>query len=72
MKPGPKPSGIKMQQIVLRIPEEVLKEVELLLFNPLRGKPKKGARSLLVETLLRGWLIEQRKDIVVLKKEDLE
>lgn len=50
-----------MRKLTLALPEDLLLEVEAVLFNPLRGKPKWGARGLLIETLLRGWLEEQRK-----------
>lgn len=35
-------------------------QVELLLLDPLRNKPRYGARGKLVEKLLKGWVEEQR------------
>lgn len=40
----------------VNIPESVANEVELLLSNPLTGKPVYGAKSSLLTTALREWL----------------
>lgn len=42
------------------IPESVLNEVEILLADPLTGRPRHGAFSALVTMLLKQWLTTQR------------
>lgn len=44
---------------VLSIPESVLCKVELLLFDPMKGKVQHGAKSALVTQLLREWVAKQ-------------
>jgi hypothetical protein len=44
----------------LRLPSSLADEVELLLIDPLRGKPAFGARSALVVSLLREWIDKRR------------
>lgn len=44
----------------IRIPEPLAAEVELLLLNPVTGNPLYGARSQLIESLLRDWVDSQR------------
>lgn len=43
-------------EVRVNIPESVLAEVDLRLFDPLRGRIRYGARSKLVTRLLRSWL----------------
>ena len=43
-------------QITAQIPASVLAPVELLLLNPLTGKPVHGSRSILITRLLREYL----------------
>lgn len=45
----------------LHLPLDLAAEVELLLLDPLREKPKYGARNALVERLLREWLASRRR-----------
>ncbi len=41
------------------IPEGLAAKIDLLLLNPMTGKIKYGARSQLIEKILRRWLEEQ-------------
>lgn len=43
----------------LSIPSSLAARIELRLVDPLTGKPKHGARSRLVNELLRAWLSQQ-------------
>ena len=45
----------------ISVPQSLAAELELLLIDPLRGKPKHGARGALIERLLREWVEEQKK-----------
>lgn len=38
------------------LPSDLAAQVELLLKDPMRDKPRYGARSVLIEKLLRAWL----------------
>lgn len=44
----------------LSLPQNVVAEVELVLHDPIRGKPKYGGFSQLVTHLLRQWLKEAK------------
>lgn len=44
------------------LPSDLAAQIELLLLDPMRDKPKHGARGKLVEQLLREWL-EKRKQV---------
>jgi len=44
----------------LRLPSSLANEVELMLIDPLRGKPTFGARSALVVSLLREWIAKTK------------
>lgn len=44
----------------ISIPESIAAPVELLLLDPVSGKPKHGARAKLITQLLSKWL-EERK-----------
>lgn len=46
----------------IMIPGTLAAQVELCLFDPLRGKTGFGTRSRLVCQLLQGWLETQRKE----------
>jgi len=48
----------------ISLPSDLAAQVELLLLDPMRGKPKVGARSKLIEQLLRGWIEERKKEIL--------
>lgn len=43
------------------LPGSLVEEVDLLLFDPVRGKLRYGARSRLAASLLRQWVESQRK-----------
>ena len=49
------------KEVNLSLPTSLVDEVDLLLFNPTRGKLRYGGRSRLVAMLLRQWLDAQRK-----------
>ncbi len=49
------------KEVQLSLPTSLVDEVDLLLFDPVRGKLRYGARSILVARLLRTWLDAQRK-----------
>lgn len=49
------------KEVNLSLPTSLVDEVDLLLFNPTRGKLRYGARSNLIAMLLRQWLDAQRK-----------
>ena len=49
------------KEVNLSLPTSLVDEVDLLLFNPTRGKLRYGARSKLIAGLLRQWLNAQRK-----------
>ena len=53
----------------ISIPADLLNEVDLLLIDPFRGKPKYGARSQLITGLLVSWL-EQQKDTADVRPAD--
>ena len=42
------------------LPQSLAAEVELILLDPLTGRPEFGKRSQLVESLLRNWVEEMR------------
>jgi len=48
----------------ISLPSDLAAQVELLLLDPMRGKPKVGARSKLIEQLRRGWIEERKKEIL--------
>ena len=47
--------------VLISLPVEVAADVDLALFDPVRGKIKYGARSRLIAGLLRKWLTERKK-----------
>ena len=49
------------KEVQLSLPTSLVDEVDLLLFDPVRGKLRYGARSNLIARLLRTWLDAQRK-----------
>ena len=61
MPRGKKPDTIPSIEWKLHIEGILAAKVELLLTDPVRKKPKYGARSALVEQLLRVWVDEQIK-----------
>lgn len=60
MKPGRKPKSVPTVEWKFHIPVDLAAEVELLLKDPLRERVKYGARSDLLERLLRDWIARQR------------
>lgn len=60
--PYPKKTD-RPKQVLVSIPTSLLVEVDLYLHDPFTGKPRYGARSKLIERLLRGWVAEQRKQL---------
>jgi len=61
MPKGRKPYRIPPVEKKLSLPGEVVTQVELLLADPLTGRPRHGAWSRLCTKLLRAWLAEQRR-----------
>lgn len=53
--------SIRKVQWSLMIPCDLAAELELLLHDPLLDHVKLGARSNLVEALLRNWITQQKK-----------
>ena len=49
----------KLIDTIVSIPSDVLAEVDLRLWDPLRSKIRYGSRSALIVGLLREWLKEQ-------------
>ena len=49
----------KFVSVLISLPIEVSADVDLALFDPIRGKIKYGARSRLVSQLLQSWLKKQ-------------
>jgi len=61
-KLGRRPHDIAPHQWKITIPSDLAAEVELLLFDPLTGKPQYGGRAKLLEVLLREWVARRRKE----------
>lgn len=51
----------KPKEIQITLPEALLMELNLLFFDPAKGRPKYGARSKLIENLLREYLGKLKK-----------
>lgn len=51
----------KTVEIKLTLPIEVASDLELLLFDPVRGKMHYGVRSHLITDLLREWIEEKKR-----------
>ncbi len=49
-------------RIVICLPETLKAEVDLLLFDPVRGKRQYGAFSGLVSKLLRDWIKREQEE----------
>lgn len=58
-KRGRKPSIDPPVDYVLSIPRSLAAKVELLLYDPVFGRPKYGGRSGLIQQLLRDWIEAQ-------------
>jgi len=52
------------REIIVQLPEKLAAEVDVLLWNPVRGKVKYGARSDLISELLRRWVSLQTQETV--------
>lgn len=61
MKLGRPPKTTRTVHWTLSLPEPLAAELELLMLDPMLGKPKVGARSALVEGLIREWIATQRR-----------
>lgn len=59
-KRGRPPFAVPKVEWAVMIPQPLAAQVELLLLDPLLDKPKHGARSELLEQLLREWLEKQK------------
>lgn len=55
---------IPSEEQKLHIPIDVLADVRLLLYDPLRQRTRTGAISELVTELLRAWVAKQREGLV--------
>lgn len=53
-------SAVLRAEVKLSLPAPLVAEMDLLLEDPLTQKPKYGARSRLIESLLRNWLATVR------------
>ena len=58
-KRGKKPHADPPVEWKISIPQSIAAPVELILSDPLTGKPKHGARSRLLAELLNNWLAGQ-------------
>ena len=56
MPARPKPRSVRPVKFQTYVPEDVAAKVDLILHDPVRCRVKHGARSRLVEMLLRRWL----------------
>jgi metal-responsive CopG/Arc/MetJ family transcriptional regulator len=50
-------------EIKLTLPIDMAADLDLLLFDPVRGKVQYGARSHLIKELLRPWIAEKKASI---------
>lgn len=57
---GRRPSEIPMVKWKVSLPTPLAAEIEILLYDPLTGRPQYGGRSQLIETLLRTWVAKER------------
>jgi hypothetical protein len=55
------PSADPPVEITLSIPQSVRERLDILLWDPVRKKPKYGAFSKLVTKLLRAWIKKQKE-----------
>ncbi len=62
-KPGRKFLTDRPIRWEIAIPTSLATQVELLLSDPLLGKPKYGTRSALMTKLIRDWLVKQKKEV---------
>lgn len=61
MKRGRKALTIPNIDWKIRMPSDLAAEVELLLFDPVKEEVTYGARSALIEELLRDWVETKRQ-----------
>ena len=57
---GKAPNADPPVEITLSIPESVRAQVDILLWDPVRNKPKYAALSTLTTKLYRAWIKEQK------------
>lgn len=60
-KTMPKQRPEKLAKIKVSLPASLLAQVDIHFFDPVTGKPRYGARSALIERLLRKWVREQKR-----------
>jgi len=65
MKRGRKPLTTPSIEWKNSIPSPLAAEIELLLLDPISGRVTYGARSQLIESLLRDWVDKQRNTVIV-------
>ena len=70
MKGGKKKLADRPVDWKISLPTAVTAPVALILSDPLTGLPKHGARSKLIESLLREWLVKQAKGAIQLAPEE--
>ena len=58
-----KKSHIRRVQIISMIPEDLLAEFNLLIMNPLTGKPKYGIRNKIIEQAIREYVDARKKQL---------
>lgn len=70
MPRGKKAKTDRPHEWKLSLPSSVVAPIELILADPLTGRPKHGARARLVTSLLREWLEKQRGGAIQLAPEE--
>jgi len=58
-KRGRKPQLDRPVDVMVSIPSTVAAKLELLLYDPLTGRPQYGGRSRLIQQLIREWIERQ-------------
>lgn len=58
---GRPPSAEELMDLHLSVPARLVREVDLILYDPIRQRPIYGARGELITTLLRQWLAAQKE-----------
>lgn len=60
MTRGRKPHADTPVKFMISFPGTLCAELELLLYDPVLGKPKYGGRSALIQQLVREWVDKQK------------
>lgn len=63
-------NSVRSQEIKLSLPQDLSARVDILLWDAALQKPRYGARSKLIETLLSKWCDEQEGTEVETEKEE--